>query len=282
MLKLTGSLLPERILHIPQPPKQLYVMGADISILLQHSAVAIVGSRSITPYGRQVTTLFARQLAEKGVVIISGLALGVDACAHQAALDVGGKTIAVLPSPLDNIVPSTNRKLAAAILASGGALVSEYEPGSESFKGNFVERNRLMSGLADAILVPEAARRSGTLHTVDFALDQGREVLTVPGSIFSTNSEGTNSLLGVKAAPALTVADVLFALGIDAKQQARMSQQSDNPHEQTILDLVLLGVSGGEQLLHMSKLNPADFSTALSMLEVQGKVKPLGVNQWGL
>jgi DNA processing protein len=269
--------------NIAQKPEILYTIGTPLQELLLKPRVAIVGSRTITPYGKHVTSTLAGKLAEHGVVIISGLALGVDACAHQAALESGGRCIAVLPCPLDNIVPTTNRRLAQAILDGGGTLVSEYAPGAEIFKHNFVERNRLMSGLADAVLITEAAEGSGTLHTADFALDQSKEVLAVPGNITSTNSQGANKIIGSgRAVMVNSYKDVLYALKITDKQIAQTELFGRNPQEQIILDLVQAGVSDGEQLRVGSKLDTSKFNQVLSMLEIRGKIRPLGANHWGV
>src|SRR5579884_1072783 len=139
-----------------QPPRVLYYAGTPLNDLLKHKAVAVVGTRTISIYGEIVTRQFASYLAEQGIVIISGLALGVDGLAHESALEAGGLCIGVLPCPLDKIVPASNQYLAEKILKTGGALVSEYPPGEPAFKKNFIARNRIMSGLADAVLITEA------------------------------------------------------------------------------------------------------------------------------
>lgn len=154
---------PQRLLTISSPPKELFIRGADLNALLTRPCVAIVGSRRITPYGRQVTYNLARDLAEQGVVIISGLAIGVDSEAHRAALSVGGLTIAVLPRSVSNIYPATNRQLAQQIIESSGALVSEYEYGDFAYKSNFVARNRIVTGLANVLVITEATEKSGSL-----------------------------------------------------------------------------------------------------------------------
>lgn len=159
--------------------------GNDINELLKRPCVTIVGSRKISAYGKTVTSRLAGELASAGIVIISGLALGVDSLAHLAALEAGGLTIAVLPTGLDAVDKTSRRGLAERILQQGGALVSEYAEGSPVHLGNFVARNRLVAGFGDAVLITEAAERSGTLHTANFALEQGKPVLAVPGNITS-------------------------------------------------------------------------------------------------
>jgi len=282
-LTLTSADFPEDMRHIPDPPQVLYHLGAPLSELLKRPRVTIVGSRRTSAYGRQVTTKLAGQLAERGIVIVSGLALGIDAVAHQAALEAGGKAIAVLPGPLDNIVPATNRRLAQAILDQGGALVSEYAPGTMPQKQYFIARNRLMAGLGQVVVITEAAAKSGSLHTAEFALDQGKTVLAVPGNITQTGSAGTNNLLKTNQAGVVTsYIDVLHALDLEEASVAEVARKGRNPQEQSLLDLLQQGVSDGEELLQQSKLSASAFNQTLTMLEISGKIRPLGANQWCL
>jgi DNA processing protein len=239
-----------------------------------------VGSRKASPYGRQVTEKLSRELAEQGIVIVSGLALGTDSIAHQAALDAGGATIAVLPSSLDEIYPATHRQLAEEIVRRGGALVSEYAPGAIVTRGNFIARNRLIAALADVTLVPEAALKSGSLHTARFALEQGNEVLAVPGNITSPTSEGTNNLIKAGATPVTDVDDILHILNLPRRIVAPAT--GDTPAEQRILDLLGSGLSDGYELQLQSKLPTEAFNQSLTMLEISGKVRSLGANRWSL
>lgn len=281
-LTLNSPLYPERLARIASPPKELYVAGSDLTDLLQRPAVTIVGSRRITTYGERVTAELAARLAEQGVVIVSGLALGVDALAHRAAMEAGGLAIAVLPSPLDNIVPRRHQRLAERIIDQGGALVSEYAPGDIPFKQNFIARNRIMSGLGDALLVAEAAEKSGTSHTARFALDQNKTVLAVPGDIHRLTSQGTNNLIKSGAVPVTHVKDVLHALGLHLHTTNHRQVKGANANEQAILDLMLQGVSAASELLTGSRLDTSKFNQALTMLELSGKIRPLGGNQWAI
>jgi len=280
--KLTLKQLPERLQQIASPPKLLYCAGASLDDLLQYACVAVVGSRKVTAYGRQVTTQLAGQLAEQGVVIISGLALGVDAIAHQAALDASGKTIAVLPGPLETIYPRSHQQLAEQILEQGGALVSEYPEGTEPFRTNFIARNRLVAGLCDTLLITEAAEKSGSLHTARFALEQGKEVLAVPGNITSSTSTGANNLLKAGAVPVTSTEDILVTLGLREHTTGIKSVIGRDPEEQAVLDLLLQGVSDGEELQRTSKLDITSFNQTLTMLEISGKIRALGANQWAI
>lgn len=278
---LIGQGLPEELQNIPSPPKQLYCRGADLSELLKRPRVAIVGSRKPSRYGRQVTEELAGKLAERGVVIVSGLALGIDGLAHQAALEAGGQAIAVLPGPVDKVYPVTNQPLAERILRQGGALVSEYAEDLFDFKRNFIARNRLVAGLAQAVLITEAAEKSGSWYTGDFALQQNRELLAVPGNITSPASAGTNSWLKQGAAPVTSYTDVLDALDLRDHRPAR-EVRGRNSQEQAVLDLLLRGVHDGEKLLEQSALPISQFNQVLTMLELGGQIRALGANQWSL
>ena len=279
--KLTLDELPEVLQTIPAPPKQLFVTGTALDELVSRPRVAIVGSRKITPYGREVTMRLAGELARRGIVVISGLALGVDGLAHKAALEAGGSTVAVLPSPLRRIYPSSHQQLARQIVEHGGTLVTEYAEDAGYNRAVFIARNRLISGLAQAVLITEAAEQSGSLHTARFALEQGRDVLAVPGSIFSETSIGTNNLIKAGATPVTSYLDVLHALGMeDTEAQPLIHGASEA--EQTILDLIVAGTRDGEELLLASKLDVAAFNQTLTMLEITGKIRSLGAGNWTL
>lgn len=275
--------IPAVLKQIPSPPKQIFHTGHSLGELLKYPRVAIVGSRNISAYGKQITNRLTTDLAERGIVIVSGLAFGVDSVAHRAALAAKGTTIAVLPSPLDNILPTAHRQLAQNILDQGGALVSEYANNSEMFKTNFVARNRLVAGLANAVLITEAVEKSGSLHTARFALEQGKDVLAVPGNITSSTSAGTNNLIKAGAQPVTSYLDVLRALGLVEGIKARKhTPKGRNPQEQALIDLLSRGVSDGEQLRQQSGLDVATFGQVLTMLEISGKIHSLGANQWTL
>lgn len=281
-LKLGRQDFPEALQQMETPPKQLYVAGDNFGLILSRPRVAIVGSRNMSAYGKRVTRKIASDLAEQGIVIISGLALGVDACAHRATLDVGGLALVVLPSPLDNIVPATNRRLAQEILDSGGVIVSEYGPGVPPQKQNFIARNRLVTGLADALLITEAGAKSGTIHTANFALKQGIDVLAVPGDIHSPGSAGTNNIIRAGAGLVTSYHDVINVLGLEDHKTTAREVRGRNQNEQTVLDLLMQGTVEGEELHSASELSTADFNRVLTMLELGGKIKPLGGNKWSI
>lgn len=276
----------QRLADIADPPKRLCFMGS----LPDGEAprVAIVGTRKPTQYGREVTETFATDLAKAGVVVISGLALGVDCIAQKAALEAGGTVIGIVPSELPDIAPRTNRRLAERIITGGGAIMSEWMRGDGTVVGkwSFLERNRLVSGLADAVLITEAAERSGTLNTAAHALSQGRDVFVIPGNITSPLSAGCNSLLRQGANPALTASDILEVIAPDRLQRGprqTMLPVGATPAEETaILNLIIKGVRDGDHLQQQSGLSAAEFATTLTMLEINGVIKALGANQWTL
>lgn len=281
-LKRKDKLFPKSLRQIASPPQAIFHRGAPLDELLKRPTLAIVGSRNVSNYGRQVTAKLAYELAEQGIVIVSGLALGVDAIAHKAALDAGGLTIAVLPSPIDYIYPSSNAQLANRILANGGAIISEYSEDIFSFKTNFVARNRLVAGLSNAILITEAAEKSGSLHTARFALEQGKDVLAVPGNINSIVSVGTNNLIKAGAHPVTNFEDVLNVMDLKPHHTKPKDVKGRNINEQTVIDLILQGINDGVELLKLSRLSISDFNQVLTMLEIGGKIRALGNNKWSL
>lgn len=279
-LTVASSLLSPQLGPIPNPPKQIHYLG-DLSTALARPRLAIVGSRKVSAYGTSVTLKLAREAAEQGIVVVSGLALGVDGLAHQGALEAQGITVAVLPCGLDTIYPSSHRQLAERILRQGGALISEYPFHTEPFKTNFLERNRIISGISDAVLITEAAVRSGSLNTANHALEQGRTVMAIPGNITSELSGGTNNLIKAGATPVTQLSDILDAMGLAT---APVAQEifGGTQEETTILQLIQTGISDSGELLHKSMLEPSLFNQSLTMLEITGRIRPLGAGHWGL
>jgi DNA processing protein len=281
-LTLNDPEFPEKLRHIATPPKQLYTLGYAVNELLTRPCVTVVGSRKVSAYGNTVTKQLVGELAKAGIVIISGLAIGVDSIAHAAALEAGGLTIAVLPSGVEKVYPSSHAWLAKQILQQGGALISEQQTGHPSYKSLFIARNRIAAGLSDAVLITEAAERSGTLHTANFALEQGRPVLAVPGNITSPLSAGTNNLIKTGATPVTGVDDIFHALGLQRAAVKKEAPKSSNPNEQVLLDLLYSGISDGGELLEGSRLEVSLFNQTLTMLEICGRIRALGNNRWAL
>jgi DNA processing protein len=278
---LKDKLFQQRLNKLADPPKSLYYTG--VAPVYDRPAIAIVGSRKPTPYGEEMTYRLSYDLAKQGIVIISGLALGVDGIAHRAALDAGGITIAVLAGGVDQVYPHQHRTLAQKILESGGTLISEYPPGTTCKQYQFIARNRIVAALADGLLVTEAAAKSGTLHTANFALDIGNTVMAAPGQATNPMATGCLNLLKTGASLVTDADDICFALGWQkaaARPQLPLSAQS--AAEQTLLALLEQGVQDGEELLARSNLSAAEFNQALSMLEISGTIKALGANHWTL
>ncbi len=268
------------ITSIALVPKLLYYLG-ELPIERRPS-VAIVGTRKPTRYGIEVTQRIAYELAQQGVVVVSGMALGVDAIAHKAALEAGGTTIAVQANGLDTLYPRTNQRLGEQIIAQDGAIISEYEEGTPSYPAHFLERNRIVSGLADAVIITEAAARSGTLNTAGHALEQGKDIFVVPGNITSPLSAGCNALLRQGALPLIETKDVIERIAPHLIRQQTSLPLGDTPLQTEILKLLQSGLRDGDDILKSTGAAAAEFATELTMLEINGLVRPLGGNQWTL
>jgi len=271
---------PPLLSEIPEPPALLYVWG-DVTCL-KRPAVGIVGSRDHTPYGADAARLLAAGVARAGVVVTSGMARGVDAVAHGAALDAGGASVGVLGNGFGVIYPAANRTLYERMVASG-CLVSELPPGERPHAGAFPQRNRLISGLAGVTVVVEAAPGSGALITSDCALDQGRSVLAVPGPITSPTSLGCNRLIQQGAKPALSAADILEELGLpgaaDPGPAARgetvpRSQPSDlSDLQRSLWDVLVTEPKHVDVLVAAAGGDTGPVLTALTELEMRGLVR---------
>lgn len=269
------ELYPPRLKEIDQPPPVLYVRGA---LTTEDSwAVAVVGTRRVSAYGRQVAEELASFLASNGVTVVSGLARGVDAIAHQSALKAGGRTIAVLGCGVDRIYPPEHAQLAEKMMASG-ALISDYAPGTPPDASNFPPRNRIISGLSMATVVVEAGETSGALITAQFAIDQGREVFAVPGNILAPQSKGTNRLIAQGAHPMLSVRDLLDVLNLTRVTEQRLVRKV-LPTDET--ESKLMSVLTHEPL-HMDEIRnqtglPIErVSATLVMMELKGLVRQVG------
>lgn len=257
------------------PPLVLFIRGR--AELLQSRGLTVVGTRAATRYGLQAARLLLEPLARWGVSIISGLAFGIDAAAHESALAVQGPTLAVLGSGIDQITPVSNTGLGQRILDCDGAIVSEYPPGTAVQKHHFPQRNRILAGLAKATLVVEAGPRSGALITAKMAAEEGREVFAVPGPIDRETSLGTNELIKNGAAPATSAADILKGLGLDSPEIVPENRQIDVPTETEMIVLQLLREPRHvDELVTMSTLDASVINATLSILELRGLVRHLG------
>lgn len=275
LLTLEDDRYPHQLRNIADPPPVLYLRGELLPE--DELALAIVGTRRPTVYGRQATELFARGLAQNRVTVVSGLAKGIDTFAHRAALDGGGRTLAVLGSGLDIIYPGDNRRLAAEV-AERGALISEFPLGTQPDGVNFPRRNRIISGLSTATLVVEAGEASGALITAEFALEQGRDVFAVPGNIFSPASHGPNRLISEGAKPACELRDILEELDLETAVEQR-GVRAAVPESET--EAVVLRCLSHEPL-HIDEIRRAVclpmsvVTSSLTMLELKGLARQAG------
>lgn len=261
---------PALLRQIPDPPARLWVRGEAALETLERCAVAIVGARACSGYGRSVARMLAHEVASVGAVVVSGLARGIDAEAHRGALAANAPTVAVLGCGVDRDYPAAHAALAREIVVRGGLIVSEYEPGVEPAPWRFPARNRIIAGLARATVVVEARQRSGALITADFALEDGREVLAVPGEITSALSDGTNALLRQGATPATRADDVLEAVGV--VRSAPPLAAPDDPVSAAILGAVATGAGTLDEIVRATGLGAGDLAAALALLELGGAV----------
>jgi DNA processing protein len=266
---------PARLKTIDQPPPVLYIRGSLVQ--QDECAVAIVGTRRVSAYGRQVCEEIASHLAANGVTIVSGLARGVDAIAHEEALKAGGRTLAVLGSGVDRIYPPEHTKLADKICAHG-ALLSDYAPGTPPDAANFPPRNRIISGMSMAVVVVEAGETSGALISAQFAVDQGREVFAVPGNIYAPQSKGTNRLIASGARPFLSARDLMDLLDLARVTEQRAARQvlPANAVEAKLLEIL------GAEPIHLDEIRSRSglpierVSATLVMMELKGLVRQVG------
>lgn len=270
---------PRRLREIHSPPLVLFVKGEVLEA--DSRAVAIVGTRNATDYGRAMAGEVASHLAGQGVTIVSGLARGIDGIAHRGALDAGGRTIAVLGSGVDVVYPPEHSGLADRIMENGG-LVSDYPLGTQPEPGNFPPRNRIISGLSLAVVVIEAGRRSGALITADFAAEHGREMFALPGNVTSHASAGTNALIRDGAHPLLQPEDVLDVLDMEliARQETFAAAQPLEGQEQMLLELLAREPRYIDDLQRASGRSSAEIASALAMLELKGLVRQVGGMQY--
>jgi len=266
---------PKRLNEIDQPPPVIYIRG----LLMPEDcwSVAIVGTRRVTAYGRQIADELASHLAQNGITVISGLARGVDAIAHQAAIRAGGRTLAVLGCGVERIYPPENKNLAAQIIQNG-ALISDYPPGTPPDASNFPPRNRIIAGLSMATVVIEAGESSGALITAQFALDQGREVFAVPGNILAPQSKGTNRLIFEGARPLLSARDILEVLNLTRVTEHRAVRKilPGDLFEEQILSVLNYEPLHVDEIRNQTGLSIERVSATLVMMELKGMVKQVG------
>lgn len=272
-----GAEYPVLLKEIAKPPKKIFVRGDAMQCNEAYASVpviAIVGTRRPTSYGKEVAFALARDLAMRGAIIVSGLALGIDAAAHKGALEGGGKTWAVLGSGIDNIQPVYNRKLAEDIIEKNGLIISEYPGVTEATKWTFPERNRIVAGLSSAVVVVEAPVRSGALITARLALDENREVGAVPGEVFSVQSGGTHMLLREGAAVIRDANDVLDLVGAPTLGDEKKVDKLDIIAQNILHSLDVPKTA--DEIAHAVGERPGVLREHLSSLEIEGTIENRG------
>jgi DNA processing protein len=271
---------PQRLKKIPNPPIVLYIKGAINFNQKETKYLAIVGTRRITSYGKSVTQLFSSSLAEAGLTIASGLALGVDGEAHKACLDVDGKTIAVMGNGVDICFPRENQKIYDKILEKNGVIISEFPPGEPPSVGSFPARNRIVAGLSDGVLVTEGASDSGSLITANFGLDFGRKVFAVPGPITSSLSAAPLRLIEKGAKLVVSPDDLLKELGIKNHELRKNKKKFAglSSEEKKIVELLENENLQFDEIVGQLNINPSKIGTTLSMMEMKGIIKNSGGN----
>jgi len=275
-IKHNDKYFPELLRDIASPPKGLYVAGSMPELPM----IAMVGTRSPSDYGKRVTYQMASNLAKAGFCLVSGMAMGIDTIVHRAALDAGGATVAVLGSGVDCPYPRCNHGLYESIIQNNGAVISEYENGTTPFKSHFPARNRIISGLSLAVIVTEADAKSGSLITANFALQQNRTVMAIPGNITSLKSAGPNNLIKSGASAVTDYTDVLALLGLENPTMVKHKPKADSKEEATIIELLSEQALSTEQLISKTGLDAVNIASVISLMEITGKIRNLGAGLW--
>ncbi len=268
---------PAKLKQIKNPPIILYSKG-KVDLNSEHKFLAIVGTRRLTSYGKSITELFSGKLAEQGLVIVSGLAIGVDSVAHSACLDSKGTTIAVLGNGVDICVPAENQKTYDRILENGGMIISELPPGEPPSVGSFPSRNRIVAGISDGILVTEGAQDSGSLITANFGLDFKRKVFAVPGPITSSLSAAPLKLIEKGAKLVVAPEDIVRELGIKPSElnMSKKTFKNLSLEEKKIIELIENEALNFDEILKDLNIDSSKLATILSMMEIKGLIKNAG------
>lgn len=278
ILTVENESYPEKLFNLSDRPLILYAKG-DLS-LIEKKTLAVVGTRSPSNYGKIVTEKFVGSLASAGFVIVSGLCYGVDEIAHKKTLAVGGKTIAVVGGGFNNIYPATNTNLSKEI-AEEGLLLSEYPPSFVAKRYTFPRRNRIVAGISDGVLITEAGKKSGTVHTKEYALEYGKDIFAVPGSVYSDKSELTNELIKTAQAECvLSADDIIEYYGMQKAAKSRVVNVSFD--EQTILSLLANGEKDMQYLSEKSNIPINILNSCLTTLEIRGLIRKLPAQTYAL
>lgn len=261
------------------PPLILFALG-NLELLKNKNFLSVIGSRKFSQYGKSIVQNFIKLIAGKNITIVSGLAIGIDSLAHAEAINTKASTIAVLGSPINQIYPQSNLRLAEKI-AQTGLLISEFPIGSQICKENFPKRNRIIAGLSQATLIIEASKRSGTLITAQYALNENREVIVIPGSIFQNNSQGTNNLIKQGAKIITEIKDILEIYNITESKE-RSYPELKNKNQKIIYDLLKNGPLDINKIISLSKINPPIIISCLTQMELSGLIINIGSQTYQL
>jgi len=261
------------------PPLILFARG-NLELLKNKNLLSVIGSRKFSQYGKSIVQNFVKLIAEKNITIVSGLAIGIDSLAHAEAVDTKASTVAVLGSPINRIYPQSNLRLAEKIIQKG-LLISEFPIGSPLAKENFPKRNRIIAGLSQATLIIEAAKKSGTLITAQYALNENREVLAIPGSIFQNNSQGTNNLIKQGAKIITEIKDILEIYNI-AENKKQTAPELKNKNHKIIYNLLKNGPLDINKIISLSKIDPPITISCLTQMELSGLIINIGSQNYQL
>ena len=262
---------PAKLRDIPNPPKQLYCTG-NIELLRARS-VGVIGARKNTVYGKNVAIMIGKRLAESGLAVTSGLAMGIDAFSHEGALEADGKVIGVLGSGINQMGPWRNRELMKRGLEKGGLVISEYAPDEPAYKGTFPARNRIISGLSEALVIVEAGLNSGSLITAKHASEQGRPVYAVPGNINSQSSIGTNLLIRDGAVPLVIIDDLIRDIGVDIKRDMEIRTDLDADEEKVFEIVRVMSGPTVDEIIRGTGFDPQLVNSILTIMEIKGVVE---------
>ena len=280
IIKKEDKEFPEKLLKIKDSPEKLYVLGDES--LLNKKSIAIIGSRDCTQYGYDQAKKFARELAKEDICIVSGMAIGIDSAAHIGAKGQKGKTIAVLGSGFNNIFPEENEELFYSILKQGGCIITEYAPDVKPAYNNFPSRNRIVSGLTEGVLVVEAKYRSGTSITAKYAKQQGKKIFCIPSNLDITTGVGTGKLIQEGAKLVLSPNDILLHIGVQVGTQEFVEEIEPEVNEEYkdvygVLSKIPTNVN---EICKKANKTIVEVNTTLTMLELEGIVKQVGVNEF--
>jgi len=280
IIKKEDEKYPRKLLKIKNPPEQLYVLGDET--LLNKKSIAIIGSRDCTLYGYEQAKKFAEELSKENICIVSGMAIGIDSAAHIGAKGKIGKTIAVLGSGFNHIFPEENEELFYEILEQGGCIITEYVPDVEPTYENFPSRNRIVSGLSEGVLVVEARHRSGTSITAKFAKQQGKKIFCIPSNLDTTTGVGTGKMIQEGAKLVLNPNDILLELGMTEEEEEYIEEPEIEVNEEykdiySVLSRIPINAN---EICKKTNKNIVEVNTTLTMLELEGLVKQVGVNEF--